>query len=213
MPCKSWNEEWVAHLYGELEAAEEHRLTEHLGGCSECRDTLEQLESSRRMLRDLAPAELTAPRVVVLPQQRLRQPAWAFAAGLACASVLFAVGALAGSYFSTAPVPLDVTSRPLPSGDLEQVSQRQQSLEARFARLERSLPDDPTQHPALMTRAQVDEALLRLQHRLELDQARNTQFLLEEINATEFRAGRWVDETRQAIQLVALQNDPRFRER
>ena len=75
MPCKSWNAEWVAHLYGELDAIEHDRLTEHLGRCSECRETLEQLESSRRMLGELAPAELAAPRVVLLPQRRLRRPA------------------------------------------------------------------------------------------------------------------------------------------
>ena len=71
MSCKSWNEEWVAHLYGELDAVEEHRLTEHLGDCSECRKSLEQLEASRRMLREFAPPELAAPRVLVLPAQRL----------------------------------------------------------------------------------------------------------------------------------------------
>lgn len=184
MPCQSWNEEWVAHLYGELDAAEERRLTEHLGGCPECRKTLEQLESSRRMLRELSATEPEVPRLVMLPQPPLRRPIWAFSAGLACASVLFAVGMLVGSrHLSPPSVPLDTTSA------------------------EEQAPS------SVMTRTEVEEALRQMQRRLELEQARNTRFLLEEIDATEFRAGRWVDETRQAIQLVALQNDPRFSER
>jgi hypothetical protein len=207
MACKSWNEEWVAHLYGELDDAEERRLTEHLAGCPGCRETLEQLEASRSMLRELSPPELAVPRVVVLPSPRLRRPIWAFAAGLACASVLFAVGVMAGPLFLPPTTPAELASRPLTVDDLSRVSERQQALETRFAGLEGSLPESS------MTRPQVEAALRQLQRRLELEQARNTRFLLEEIDATEFRAGRWVDETRQAIQFVALQNDPRFSER
>lgn len=207
MACKNWNEEWVAHLYGELDEAEERRLTEHLAGCPQCRETLDQLEASRSMLRELSPPEFAAPRVVVLPPQRPRRPIWAFAAGLACASVLFAVGVMTGQFYKAPTTPAELASRPLTIDDLKEFSERQQALETRFASLEGSLPQDG------MTRPQVEAALREMQRRLELEQARNTRFLLEEIDATEFRAGRWVDETRQAIQLVALQNDPRFSER
>ena len=39
------------------------------------------------------------------------------------------------------------------------------------------------------------------------------EFLLGEMTAVEWRAGRWVDETREAVQLAFMQSDPRFNER
>ena len=80
MSCKHWNDEWVAHLYGEMNPAEEADLVRHLDGCASCRDTLEQLSGSRSLLRESAPLVPDAPRVVVLRPQRWRQPAFAFAA-------------------------------------------------------------------------------------------------------------------------------------
>ncbi len=121
--------------------------------------------------------------------------------------MLFAVGVMAGQFYRTPATPADLASRALTIDDLNEFSERQQALEARFASLEGSVPQGG------MTRPQVEAALRQMERRLELQQARSTRFLLEEIDATEFRAGRWVDETRQAIQFVAMQNDPRFSER
>ena len=46
MSCQNWNEDWVAHLYGELDADETARLERHLEDCAECSETLDR---SRRI--------------------------------------------------------------------------------------------------------------------------------------------------------------------
>ena len=92
MTCKHWNDDWVAHLYCELEPAELVRLEAHLADCTECRATLDALSGSRRALQEAAPSVPAAPRLVVLQPRRLWRPAWAFAAGMACALLLFAAG-------------------------------------------------------------------------------------------------------------------------
>ena len=39
------------------------------------------------------------------------------------------------------------------------------------------------------------------------------EFLIGEMNAVEFRAAQWVDETREGVRLVAMQNDPNLSQR
>ena len=222
MRCTQWNDEWVAHLYGELEAPELARLRAHLATCAGCRETLDELEGSRRLLRRAAEPVPYSPRVLVLPRARMRRPMLAFAAGLACAAALFGVGLFAGLRLPVQE-PQEIAAggqQPLPGGavvvsrsDLDDLVRKQQMLEERLAHFERSIPMQADQPQLLLSRNQFDQAVSQLKHQWELDQARNMQFLLEEINATEFRAGRWVDETRAALQFVALQNDPRVNQR
>jgi hypothetical protein len=68
---------------------------------------------------------------------------------------------------------------------------------------------DPRPHPtdvlqASVTPDQLDTGLRNLERRLHADRARDVEFLLGEISATEWRAGKWVDDTRQMMRDVAL---------
>ena len=116
MGCKQWNDEWVAHLYGELEPAEERLVTAHLDTCAECRTKFERLASSREVLAAAAPAVPVTPRVVVLRPRPIWSNAWTFAAGAACALILFGAGFISGPRFmgngGNDPVPQEITTRP-----------------------------------------------------------------------------------------------------
>ena len=81
MPCKQWRDEWVAHLYGEVTDEERRTIEQHLSGCSTCRETMAELETSRRLLAQSAPEVPAVPPVVVLRPRRTWSPAWAFATG------------------------------------------------------------------------------------------------------------------------------------
>jgi anti-sigma factor RsiW len=94
MPCNEWRDEWVAHLYGELSSDERSSIDEHLAACPSCSDTMRGLANSRRVLSESAPELPVAPRVVVLRPSRGWSPAWAFASGLAAATLVFFIGTL-----------------------------------------------------------------------------------------------------------------------
>ena len=66
---------------------------------------------------------------------------------------------------------------------------------------------------AMVSRDQFEDGLRSLEHRVNFERARDMEFLLGEMTAVEWRAGRWVDETREAVQLAFMQSDPRFNER
>ena len=53
----------------------------------------------------------------------------------------------------------------------------------------------------------------QIEARINQERERDMEFLLGEMTAVEWRAGRWVDETREAVQLAFMQSDPRFNER
>ena len=65
----------------------------------------------------------------------------------------------------------------------------------------------------MVSRDQFEDGLRQLEQRVNFERARDMEFLLGEMTAVEWRAGRWVDETREAVQLAFLQSDPRFNER
>ena len=104
--CKHWKNDWVAHMYGELEPAEERELARHLVICTACRETLDGLETSRQLLQDGAPHVPAAPRVVVLQPRWSWSPIRSFAAGVACAILVFGLGLFAGPWL------LDDSARP-----------------------------------------------------------------------------------------------------
>ena len=228
MACQHWNDEWVAHLYDELEPDDERTLQDHLSACATCRQHMDELAISRDWLRQASPAVPAAPPVVVLRPRGYFQPVWAYAAGAACAMVVFGVGLIAG-YHLLASGPGELASRVdngaspgeiLPASDpsaestaelraqIQALLQRVDSLERRDAG-----PDPSATQQAFLTRNQLDEALDRSEQRRKVERAQDFQFLLEEITAAEHRTGAYLDETRQALQVVALRSDPRFSER
>jgi hypothetical protein len=228
MPCNEWKDEWVAHLYGELDAAEERGLTEHLAACSDCSNHMDELSSSRELLRSYSPSIPATPRVVVLRPRGFFQPFWAYASGAACALLLFSIGLLAGYNLPGFRGAADdggpvATARPhsdeiLPitaaGGDdalrqeLDMLKQRLVSLEQATAGPMVSGSPDP-----YLTRAQFQDAMNSYRRAYDARHARDFEFLLKEITATELRTGTYIDETREALRWVAMKNDPRFTER
>lgn len=187
MACKQWNDDWVAHLYGELEPQEADRLTEHLERCASCAETLQQLSSTRELLHRCAPEVPHAPRVVVLRPRPAWRPVWAFAAGLACAVLVFAIG-------------LNL----LPAGATGDQQARLAQLEQRLQQVEQVSP--ATQE--LLTRQEFEAELARLAQRAEVDRARDFEFLLTEISAAEYRNDSRINNNSEALRYAMLASRP-----
>jgi hypothetical protein len=210
MACKHWKDDWVAHLYGELEVAEQSKLVEHVAGCSDCRQTLDGLAASRRMLQESAPWVPAAPRVVMVQPRRSWQPGWAFATGVACALLVFVVGVLVapGLLPKGDVVPSDSTAGLLTRADLERALQRQQEqFEVRLATYEEQVTPSSTVPASWLTRDQLDDEMTRFRNEVRYDQARDFRILLGEITATEVRTANWIDENRDVLR-YALRNRP-----
>ena len=192
MACKQWNDDWVAHLYGELEPHETTRLTEHLERCASCAETLQQLSSTREVLHQCAPAVPSAPRVVVLRPRPAWRPVWAFAAGLACALLVFAIG-------------LNL----LPAGGTADQQAQLARLEQRLQQIEQLSPVSQN----VLTRQEFEAGLTRLAQRGEVDRARDFEFLLTEISAVEYRNGSRINTNREALRYAMLASRPEVSEK
>ena len=220
MPCNEWNEQWVAKLYAELDPEEDRLLTRHLESCEECRHALDELSQSRELLQASSPYVPASPKVVVLRPSGLRQPVWAFASGLAAALLVFAVG-LGVGYNALSAAPSD--ELPQLQARIVSDAEARSALEARIDALEAQLVQQASATPvemtppetmqAMVSQDQLDDGLRRLEERVNYDRVRDMEFLMGEMTAVEWRAGKWVDETREAVQLAFLQSDPRFNER
>jgi len=226
MSCKQWNHDWIAHLYGELDPADERRLNEHLSSCSECRATFDELAASSRLLREAAPAVPAAPRVLVLRPGVARQPLWAFAAGAAYALLLIAGGVVAGSKLNpraastpvaqVADFPELASTEPVPTrSELDEaIHAQQQWFEARLNEIEQRYGAEAPEEaaPKTLTRGEFEEELTRMQRWVEVKQAADFGLVLEEVAATEARLATRVDENREALHYFALKTDPRVTE-
>jgi len=220
MPCNEWNEQWVAKLYDELDPEEDRRLARHLEGCEDCRRALDELGQSRELLQASSPYVPASPHVVVLRPSGLRQPLWAFASGLAAALLVFAVGLGVGYKALSAEPNAEV---PQAQARITSDAEARSALEARIGALEAQLIQQASATPAettppeavqaMVSRDQFEDGLRQLEKRVNFERARDMEFLLGEMTAVEWRAGKWVDETREAVQLAFLQSDPRFNER
>ena len=175
MPCKDWNNDWVAQLYDELGQDEQHRLADHLARCADCRATMAGLTRSREILQAATPPVPAVPRVVVLRPKSAWPGPWAFAAGAACAVAIFAMGLFA------APRP----SGESPSSGLE---------------------------PAAGIEADLRDELARLEDRFNDARVQDLEYLMRWINDSELRTGTWIDRQQNAINLLALRQDPQIRE-
>jgi hypothetical protein len=192
MGCKAWREEWVAQLYGEVTPEERERIEAHLGGCSDCRETMRQLDATRSALAESAPAVASAPPVVLLRPRRAWGAAWGFAAGLAAAALLF--------FFGSA------------------VASRQESdLEDRLAKLEQvsatRVAERPQADGEWLTRTQFQEEMERIARRHRREREEDLDYLMRWFAASEQRTGKFMNRTQQALTYLALRDDPQLSER
>jgi hypothetical protein len=227
MPCKQWNDGWVAQLYGELEPAEERALAAHLERCAACKTTLEELRASHELLQEASPEVPAAPRVVVLRPRSIWSNAWAFAAGAACALFLFGLGFMAGPRWTatgddsspqvaqadttqipTSPEPVSIgETTPVLLQTTPELQDGLFALEQRLTKLEEQ-PSDDALTPALLR-----EELDRLERRFNQERVRDLEYVIRSLTASELRTGTWMDQTQDAITMLALRQDPRFNER
>ena len=225
MACKKWKDEWVAKLYDELEPRELGECDEHLAVCEDCRGTIEQLDASRRMLRECEAPLPASPRLVVLQPRRPWHSAWTFAAGAACALLAFAVGLFAAPRIGDA-VPVEQVGTIASTGqegeasvasisrELERLRQLQSGFDQRVSRLEES-PGPALQADGgnRLTRTQLDDELRRFEGRFNREREQDLEAVMRSMTASEMRNGSFMDETRSAIQVLALRQDPRFHEK
>jgi hypothetical protein len=216
MACREWKDEWIAKLYDELDPVEAAAASAHLARCADCRSTLDELGSVRATLRASAASDSAPPppaRVLVLRPRRMH-PALGFGAGLAASLLVFASGLYVGGRSSAGddrpilPVKALVTR-----DDLSSLESRLQSLE-HHAQTSDALAREPQSlaHNAV-TDLELKAEMERLDRRMRGERARDMEFLLNELSATEWRTGKWIDETREAVRYVALRDDGRVSER
>jgi len=204
MDCPRWNDEWIAHLYGELDPAEERSLTAHLGECPACRGEIERLGATRLLLHASSDPNPAPSRVMVLSTTRRMRPVLAFAAGVASAAALFLAGSFAGSVHREPQPPAVDTAEATLLDTIGEQSRRLEQLE-HAVRDPRPVASDP----ALLTRDDFRQSLDQLENRWQEERARELEFLVRSISVAQAR----VDETQEALQVLAIRDDPRYRER
>ncbi len=209
MACREWNNDWIAHLYAELDGPEEQQLNEHVTGCADCRQTLEQLAGSRRLLQASAPAVPTPPRVVMIQPRRLARPFWTFAFGLACAMLVFVVGLLAGGgqFLAPGPQPTTIDADLVTRAELDELLRAQEgTLETRLAAFASRPAPAQRDSEICLTReqfaSQLETELERYRQEVDYTQERDFRILAGQIGAVEQRAASWIDENRDALRLA-----------
>lgn len=213
MACNEWNDEWVAELYGELEPAQREALEAHLAACSACRTTIDGLRETRQALHEAAPLVPATPQVVVLRPRPFWSGAWSFAAGAACALVLFGAGFVTGPrWMGDQPEAATLRSETTPATPAHDetsnsVQDEIDALRQRLAQLEQA-PET-----AKMTPDQFQQALDRLEQRFHRERAQDLEYVVRSLTASEVRTGTWMDQTNEALTMLALRQDPRFAER
>jgi predicted anti-sigma-YlaC factor YlaD len=90
-------DQWLSsYLDGRLDAAQTKRLDAHMADCSDCREQLESLRYTKRLLAS-APRRAMPPELISAIEERLVKPSWTgrFWQGLRTPRVFVPAGALA----------------------------------------------------------------------------------------------------------------------
>jgi hypothetical protein len=140
----------------------------------------------------------------VLRQPASRLRALPFAAGLAAALLLFALGFMSGPLWRTAEPPVSSgPTDPLAKHDIQEMLA---ALERRTLALENQ------EVPESLSPGEMRSALADLERRFRQERARDLEYLTRTLTASELRTGSWIDRTEDALTLLALQQDPRLAE-
>jgi hypothetical protein len=209
MQCKEWNDEWVSHLYGELDTAETARLEQHLLGCHSCKEQLEGLQLSREWIQQGEPDLPAVPCVVVLKPRPAWSTAWSFAAGAACALLLFGSGFMIAANRTASAGPETLQAESQPTADPTEVAELRAELSSLRSRLDR-VESAPATEAAQM--ASWEKELEQLEQRVQGERAKDLEYVMESLTATELRTGSWIDQTQDALTMLALRQDPNVRE-
>jgi hypothetical protein len=165
-----------------------------------------ELGGARQILQDVSPAVPPTPRVVVVQPARLRHPAWAFAAGVACAGLLFGAGLFAAGRMP-APSAASADGAQVVAVSTDEMRQMideagnelRQRLDA--MEWERSGAED---EPTMLTWADLESALHEFRRSTDEKQKRWIEFVLEEIDAAERRTGNEIHTNREALRFALL---------
>lgn len=230
MKCHSWNDEWVASLYGEMDETELSEMERHLAGCEECSQHLRQLTATRQLLAENSSSVgQGSPRVVVLNAARpRRREGWRFAAGFAAAAALFALGIFVGvQAFPRQPMVLAGNSNgidiadpqatkidAIPAADITHLRQNYATLDQRLGRIENWLPQDEGDRlPQIATENRLQLAVGRLNQEFDQRRAEDLQFLFDAILAADAEARQRDTRTLQVLEVMEARRDPNVRPR
>jgi hypothetical protein len=222
MACKQWKDEWVAYLYDEIEPQETAVLEQHLNSCGDCQETLDALSATRGILKQSTPPVPLAPRVLMLqPRPRLR-PAWAFAAGLAAAAAVFAIGMMAGQFGmdpAEKTTPIAQSSQEFSLADFDGMVPREEFDHAmQQTRSDFNQRIDQLAQPAaqpklqyadnLVTREVYDNGILTLEKQMNDGLERDYVLILQQMVAAEVRTQNRINSNRRVLQAVTYASNP-----
>jgi len=228
MNCKQWQETWVAYLYDDVSSDEREVIETHLSVCEACRERMDSLDGTRRILRSAAPEIAAPPRVIVLPTApRRASSAWSFAGGFAAAAALFVIGVFIGmKYFSTQQTILEANGEfppaeriatgalePPPDPRFQQISLDFETLDERLGRVEQWLPETRgSDRPTLATMDRLQTAVGDLYQRVDTRRTNDFQFFVEAILAADQESRRRDARTWQTLGVVHAENNPNARQ-
>jgi anti-sigma factor RsiW len=206
-------------LYGEIGQEDDLALSAHLESCESCRETLDEFQRVRTLLREDAQDMPRVPRVVVLRDRSRFRPAL-LAASLLGTAMLAGVGAGAGYALGLGHAPAPATHRAATpvttSVSTEELVRRE--VERRMVALQESRMNAAgsesggavsTSSPARAVNAsELRAEFAELERRLNGAREADLDYLLDQIAASEFRIGTRLGKTNQALRSVALANTP-----
>lgn len=219
MSCTTWHDSLTSRLYGEIGKEDDVALSAHLESCVSCRETLDEFQRVRTLLREDEPDMPLVPRVVVLYDRSRFRPAL-LAASLLGTAMLAGVGAGAGYALGLghAPAPAaHLAATPVTAGvSTEELVRRE--VERRMAALQESRMNAassessgkvPTASPERAVNAsELRAEFAKLERRLNGAREADLDYVLDQIAASEFRIGTRLGKTNQALRSVALANTP-----
>lgn len=223
MSCTTWHDSLTSRLYGEIGKEDDVALSAHLESCVSCRETLDEFQRVRTLLREDEPDMPLVPRVVVLYDRSRFRPAL-LAASLLGTAILAGAGAGAGYALGLghAPAPAaHLAATPVTAGvSTEELVRRE--VERRMAALQESRMNAassessgkvPTASPERAVNAsELRAEFAKLERRLNGAREADLDYVLDQIAASEFRIGTRLGKTNQALRSVALANTPYVKE-
>jgi hypothetical protein len=215
MSCAIWHESLIEKLYGEIDEADDARLTAHLAECTSCRERLGEFQRVRSLMQEDDLEARRVPRVVVLrPRARFR-PAL-LAAALAGTAILAGAGAGAGYALGVGNSRAEQPPSAVQAASTEEIVRRE--VERRIAEMKESpslasssTPEGPVPTSAAdrpISQSELRAELAKFERKWNGARAADMDYVLDQIASAEFRVGTSLGKTNQALRTVALASTP-----